>query len=155
VKEEAGTGLLRSEQFALLLVFRSGKSSNRAQSNIEEGEQVRIKVGNHVETNVAPRARRKNRPRAPRGAATTVTMLEAVLKEGSNSGNIVLDSFLDSGTTLLAAERIGRVCRGMEMDAARVDLAVRRWQSLTGKSAIHGVSGTSFTELEMEARREF
>jgi DNA modification methylase len=100
--------------------FRSGKSSNRAQSNIEEGEQVRIKVGNHVETNVAPRARRKNRPRAPRGAATTVTMLEAVLKEGSNSGSIVLDPFLDSGTTLLAAERIGRVCRGMEMDAARV-----------------------------------
>jgi DNA modification methylase len=83
-----------------------------------------------------------------------VARLEAVLKEGSKSGDIVLDPFFDSGTTLLAAEPIGRAFRGMETDAACLDLAIRRWQNLTEKSAIHAVSGHSFAELEMEARRE-
>jgi len=50
----------------------------------------------------------------------------------SNRGDIVLDSFLGSGTTLLAAERTGRICRGVELDPLYVDTAIRRWQNLTG-----------------------
>jgi hypothetical protein len=43
----------------------------------------------------------------------------------------VLDSFLGSGTTLLAAERTGRICRGIELDPLYIDTAIRRWQNLT------------------------
>ena len=51
-------------------------------------------------------------------------------------GKIVLDSFLGSGTTLLAAERTGRICRGIELDPLYVDTAIRRWQNLTGRDAV-------------------
>jgi DNA modification methylase len=47
----------------------------------------------------------------------------------------VLDTFLGSGTTLLAAERCGRRFRGIEIDPAYVDVAIERWQAITGKEA--------------------
>jgi DNA modification methylase len=45
----------------------------------------------------------------------------------------VLDSFLGSGSTLMAAERTGRICRGIEIDPLYVDIAIRRWQRMTGE----------------------
>jgi len=66
-------------------------------------------------------------------------------------GEIVLDSFLGSGTTVIAAERTGRVCYGIELDPGYVDTIVRRWQSFTRLHAKHAVSGWNFSELEEEA----
>ena len=65
----------------------------------------------------------------------------------------MLDGFLGSGTTVIAAERTGRRCCGLELDPAYVDTIVRRWQALTGDSAIQVGSGRCFDELacEMEA----
>jgi DNA modification methylase len=65
-------------------------------------------------------------------------------------GDIVLDSFLGSGTTVIAAERTGRRCFGLEIDPLYVDTIVRRWQAYTGESARHMSSGRSFNELEAE-----
>lgn len=66
----------------------------------------------------------------------------------------MLDSFLGSGTTLIAAERTGRICRGLELDPAYVDTAVRRWQAFTGHMAYHSPCGRSFNEIEREAHRD-
>jgi DNA modification methylase len=55
------------------------------------------------------------------------------LRGCSCRGEIVLDAFLGSGTTLIAADRTGRNCRGLELDPAYVDTAIRRWQALTGE----------------------
>src|SRR5690349_12966463 len=65
--------------------------------------------------------------------------------------DIVLDGFLGSGTTVIAAERTGRRCYGIELDPLYVDVIVRRWQALTGGSARHAVSGRSFDDLAREA----
>jgi DNA modification methylase len=62
----------------------------------------------------------------------------------------VLDSFLGSGNTLLAAERIGRICYGMELEPRYVDLAIRRWQKQTGERAIHGITGKAFDDMAAE-----
>jgi hypothetical protein len=59
-------------------------------------------------------------------------------------GDVVLDPFLGSGTTLIAAERVGRRCCGMELDPIYVDTIIRRWQALTGDAAVHAASGESF-----------
>jgi DNA modification methylase len=59
----------------------------------------------------------------------------------------VLDSFLGSGTTLLAAQRVGRICHGIEIDPLYVDVAIRRWQKYTGEAAIHSLSGKQFDEI--------
>lgn len=70
------------------------------------------------------------------------------------SGGIVLDPFLGSGTTIIAAERTGRICYGIELDPAYVDVVIRRWQNFTGLSAKHSSSGRTFDELEKEVRDE-
>jgi DNA modification methylase len=66
----------------------------------------------------------------------------------------VLDPFMGSGTTVIAAERTGRVCYGMELDPSYVDTSIRRWQTFTAKTAVHEKSGLSFAELEHEVTYE-
>jgi DNA modification methylase len=65
-------------------------------------------------------------------------------------GDIVLDAFLGSGTTLIAAERVGRACYGIELDPHYVDTIVRRWQAFTGQIAVQESTGRTFNEIEEE-----
>jgi DNA modification methylase len=65
-------------------------------------------------------------------------------------GDVVYDPFLGSGTTLIAAELTGRICYGIEIVPKYVDLAVCRWQSLTGRSATLEGDGRSFDEIKAE-----
>src|SRR5580692_9846159 len=67
---------------------------------------------------------------------------------------LVYDPFLGSGTTLVAAELSNRVCLGMELDAKYVDVAVRRWQELTGKEAVLESNGRAFAEIARRRRLE-
>jgi DNA modification methylase len=78
-------------------------------------------------------------------------MIADAILDCSARGEIVLDAFLGSGSTVIAAERTGRRCYGMELDPIYVDTIVRRWQALTGSSARHASSGRSFDELVREA----
>jgi DNA modification methylase len=76
-----------------------------------------------------------------------VALIADALLDCSRRGDIVLDSFLGAGSTLLAAERVGRICYGIEIEGRYVDLAIRRWQRLTGEVAIHAKTGKSYTEI--------
>jgi DNA modification methylase len=76
-----------------------------------------------------------------------VALLADAILDYSARGEIVLDAFLGSGTTLIAAERVGRACFGMEIDPLHVDVAIRRWQRHTGDRALHGVTGKPFDEI--------
>ena len=67
---------------------------------------------------------------------------------------LVYDPFLGSGTTLVAAELTERVCLGIELDAKYVDVAVTRWQTLTGKQAVLEGAGRTFAEIARKHRRE-
>ena len=76
-------------------------------------------------------------------------MADALL-DCSARGDLVLDAFLGSGTTLIAAERTGRRCFGIELDPIYVDTAIKRWQRHTGDHAIHAVTGKRFDDLSNE-----
>jgi DNA modification methylase len=65
-------------------------------------------------------------------------------------GDVVLDPFLGNGTTVVAAERTGRRCYGMELDPIYADTVVRRWQAFSGERARHAASGQFFADLEAE-----
>ena len=64
-----------------------------------------------------------------------VAMVADALCDVTRQGDLVLDIFLGSGTSLIAAERVGRVFRGLDIDPAYVDVAIERWENLTGRTA--------------------
>ena len=64
----------------------------------------------------------------------------------SRPGQTIYDAFLGSGTSLIAAEMTGRICCGVELNPAYVDVVVQRWQGFTGRVAKHQTSGQSFDE---------
>lgn len=65
----------------------------------------------------------------------------------TEAGSFVYDPFLGSGTTLIAAETIGRICCGIELNPAYVDVIVERWQKFTGRAAIHAETGATFEQM--------
>ena len=65
-----------------------------------------------------------------------LSLIERAIENSSASGDIVLDLFLGSGSTLIAAERTGRICYGMELEPQYVDVSVMRWEAFTGEKAV-------------------
>jgi DNA modification methylase len=78
-------------------------------------------------------------------------MVADAIKDCSKRGSLVLDPFCGSGTILIAAEKTGRRARAIELDPKYVDVAIRRWEQYTGKSAVLALWGETFDEVS-EAR---
>ncbi len=76
-----------------------------------------------------------------------VALVADAIKDCTRRGHIVLDAFAGSGTTIIAAEKTGRVGYALELDPGYVDVAVRRWQRLTGESAVHADTCLAFEEI--------
>jgi DNA modification methylase len=76
-----------------------------------------------------------------------VALIEPMLRNSSRTGEVVLDPFLGSGSTLIAAEQLGRRCFGMDLDPRYVDVAVQRWERFTGAEA------TLLTDSGSDGRR--
>jgi DNA modification methylase len=74
-------------------------------------------------------------------------MLEDALLDLSNRGDIVIDPFLGSGSTLIAADKTGRVCRGVELDPLYVDVIIRRYEAAAGNPAVLFETGETFAVL--------
>jgi DNA modification methylase len=77
-----------------------------------------------------------------------VELMERAIINSSRPGDIVLDPFSGSGSTLIACERTGRICRTIELDPTFVDVTIKRWQVYTGKEAV--LSGTDKTFLQTQ-----
>ena len=76
-----------------------------------------------------------------------VALVEDAILDCSNRNGVVVDAFLGSGTTLIAAQSAGRKCYGMELDPHYVDLTIERWQKMTGEAAMLGADGLEFGVL--------
>jgi DNA modification methylase len=81
-------------------------------------------------------------------------MLEDALVDLTHRGEIVIDPFLGSGSTLIAAAKTGRVCRGVELDPLYVDVIVRRYEVVTGNPAALVETGETFELLGARRVRE-
>ena len=79
-----------------------------------------------------------------------VALFEYQLLNNTKGGDIVLDSFGGSGTTLIAAEKNGRVAHLIELDPKYVDVIITRWQAFAGKQAVHAETGKTFDEMKAE-----
>jgi DNA modification methylase len=83
--------------------------------------------------------------------AKPVALVADAIKDCTRRGDVVLDTFSGSGTTIMAAERVGRHARALEIEPRFVDLAIRRWQAFTGRDAFHAESGLSFDEATSDS----
>ena len=148
VKSTAGMGSLYRSQHEMICVFKSG--TGRHINNIELGKNGRNRTNVWEYDSAGTQARKGNNVLELHPTVKPVQLVMDALLDCSNRGDIVLDSFLGSGTTLLAAERTGRVCRGIELDPLYVDTAIRRWQNLTGRDAVRVSDGKLFRDIEAE-----
>jgi DNA modification methylase len=151
VKDNAGMGSLYRSQHELVLVFKQGRGSHRNNVQLGQFGRNRSNVWRYPGVNSFARCSEEGNPLALHPTVKPAAMVEDAILDCSARGDIVLDAFLGSGTTVIAAERIGRRCYGLDLDAAYVDTTVRRWQALTGESAHHAVSGRSFDDLASAA----
>lgn len=147
VKNQAGMGSFYRSQHELVLIYKNAKAPH--QNNIQLG-----RFGRH-RSNVWEYAGIQGMRHGEEGdllalhpTVKPITMIADAILDCSKRGDIILDAFLGSGTTLLAAERVGRYCYAMELDPLYVDTAIRRWQRLTGLDAIHTATDESFTQRE-------
>jgi hypothetical protein len=150
-KDNAGMGSLYRSQHEMVFVFKRGKESHRNNVQLGQYGRYRSNVWNYPGVNSFSRSTDEGNLLALHPTVKPVALVSDAIMDCSGRGDIVLDAFLGSGTSIVAAERTGRVCYGIEIDPAYVDTIVRRWQAFTGQSAVQGLSGRTFTKLEEEA----
>jgi DNA modification methylase len=134
VKANGGMGGLYRSAHELVVVFRHGQAAHR--NNIQLGKygRNRTNVWSYPGANGFGHGEDADLT-ALHPTPKPVRMIADAILDVTARRDLVLDPFLGSGSTLIAAERVGRVCRAIEMDPLYVDLAIRRWQRLTGQEA--------------------
>lgn len=150
VKNAGGMGSLYRSQHELIFVFRNGKANHR--NNIQLGRygRNRSNVWRYPSVNTLSKTGDEGNLLALHPTVKPVAMVADALLDCSARGDLVLDSFLGSGSTLIAAERTGRRCFGIELDPLYVDTAIQRWQRYTGNHAIDIASGKRFDEISSQ-----
>ena len=145
VKTNAGQGSFYRSQHEFILVFKNGDAPHR--NNIELGKHGRNRsnVWSYAGVNSFRAGRMDELSVHP--TVKPVALVADAIRDCSRRGEIVLDPFMGSGTTILAAERVGRRGYGLEIDPLYVDVAIRRWQSFTGRDALLEVTGQTFDEV--------
>jgi len=146
-KDRGGMGSLYRSRHELIFVFRDGKGQHRNNVQLGQYGRNRTNVWEYPGINTFSKQSDEGNLLALHPTVKPVALVADALLDCSARGDIVLDAFLGSGSTLIAAERIGRVCCGMEIDPIYVDVAIRRWQRHTGGHAIHAVPGKRFDDL--------
>lgn len=152
VKDNAGMGSLYRSQHELVFVFKRGRGSHRNNVQLGQYGRNRTNVWNYPCANSFSRSGDEGNLLALHPTVKPAALVSDAIMDCTDRKGIVLDSFLGSGTTVIAAERTGRRCFGLEIDPLYVDTIVKRWQAFTCGTAIHAQSGRSFVEIEDEVR---
>ena len=131
-KDRARKNELYDNQHELIFVFKNGEEKHINNFHLGETGRYRTNVWNYSENSLGEKP---------------VPLIADAILDCSHNGNIILDPFGKSGTTLIACEETDRICYMMESDPKLADSIVRRWHQHTGESAILELNGKSFKEL--------
>jgi DNA modification methylase len=147
VKNNGGIGSFYRSRHELVFVFKNGKGTHRNNVMLGRFGRNRTNVWEYAGVSALSRQGDEGNVFALHPTVKPVALIADALLDCSARGDIVLDGFLGSGSTLIAAERVGRICFGIELEPRYVDVAIRRWQRHTGDQAIHAVTRKSFDDL--------
>jgi DNA modification methylase len=147
-KTNAGQGSFYRSQHELIGVFRVGEAQHR--NNVELGRfgRNRSNLWTYAGINSFGKARLKHLRMHP--TVKPVALIVDAMRDCTKKGDIVLDTFAGSGSTLMAAEKVGRRARVMELEPRYVDVAVRRWEAHTKSDAVLDGDGRTFAEIGAE-----
>jgi DNA modification methylase len=152
VKTNGGMGSLYRSQHELIFILKWGREPH--QNNVELGRhgRNRTNVWTYPGANGFDRSSDEGNLLALHPTVKPVRLIADAILDCSKRGQIVLDPFSGSGSTLIAAQRVGRRCYSIEIDPLYVDAAIRRWQKFTGGCAKLADSGQPFDEVEISRR---
>jgi len=144
-KTNAGQGSFYRSQHELIFVFKNGNGPH--QNNIQLGRHGRNRsnLWTYAGVNTFRTGRLDDLSIHP--TVKPIALVADAMRDCSRRNDIVLDPFMGSGTTILAAERVGRRGYGLEIDPLYVDAAIRRWQDFTKQDAVLKATGQTFDEV--------
>lgn len=144
-KANGGMGSLYRSKHELVCIFKKPGAPHL--NNVELGKhgRNRTNVWDYAGVNSFGKGREADLADHPT-VKPTALVADAIM-DVSHRGDLVLDAFGGSGATLLAAESTGRRARLIELDPLYVDVTIRRWQEMTGRTAINLATGTTFDDL--------
>ena len=145
VKSNAGQGSFYRSQHELIGVFRVGEAKHLNNVQLGRFGRSRSNVWHYAGVNTFRAGRLDDLAVHP--TVKPVTMVADAIKDCTRRGDIVLDTFAGAGTTILAAERVGRCAYSLELEPKYVDVAIRRWQAFTRRDAVHAGTGQTFEEV--------
>ncbi len=148
VKENGGMGSLYRSRHELVFVFKNG--TDKHVNNVELGRhgRYRTNVWEYPGVNSFGVGRQGDLKLHPTVKPTS--MVADAIKDCSKLGDVILDPFGGSGTTLIAANKTRRKARLIELDPLYCDVIIRRWQIMTGETATHADTGQSFDHIVSE-----
>lgn len=141
-KTNGGMGSLYRSKHELVAIFKKPGAAHINNVALGKHGRNRTNVWDYAGVNTFGAGREADLVDHPT-VKPTALVADAIM-DVSHRGDIVLDAFGGSGATLLAAEKTGRRARLIELDPLYVDVAIRRWQEMTGKQAIHATTGETW-----------
>ncbi|MFC0104631.1 site-specific DNA-methyltransferase [Sphingopyxis terrae] len=152
-KDNGGMGAFYRSKHELVFVFKNGSAPHINNFGLGQHGRYRTNVWDYAGVNSLKADRDEELAMHP--TVKPVAMVADAIRDCSRRGGVILDAFSGSGTTIIAAEQTGRRARAIELDPRYVDVAIRRWQHLTGGKATLAGSDSTFDELsEMVAELE-
>jgi len=147
-KDNGGMGAFYRSRHELVFVFKNGTKPHINNFGLGGTGRYRTNVWEYPGINTLRPGRLAELAMHP--TVKPVALVADAIKDCSHRGGIVLDPFAGSGTTLIAAEKTGRIGCGIELDPRYVDVIVRRWTAYTGGIARHAVTGRTLAETAIE-----
>ena len=147
-KSNGGMGSLYRSKHELVFIAKKGSAPHT--NNVELGKhgRYRTNVWDYAGVNSFGTSRMANLTDHP--TIKPVALVADAIRDVTKPGEIVLDAFIGSGTTILAAERTKRRGYGIEIAPGYVDVAIRRWQAMTGDEAILESTWQTFADVAAE-----
>jgi DNA modification methylase len=148
VKTTPGQGTFYRSQYELVFVYKRGQAPHLNTFELGQHGRTRSNVWTYAGANSFRAGRMDELKMHP--TVKPVALIADAMRDCSRRGSIILDAFAGSGTTIMAAEQIGRRAFCIEIDPRYVNVAVRRWQRFTGRDAIMEATGQTFEETRAE-----
>lgn len=152
-KTNGGMGTFYRSKHELIFVFKHGEAQHTNSFGLGETGRYRTNVWDYP--GISSMGINRGTELAMHPTVKPVALIADAIRDCSKRGEVILDCFGGSGSTLIAAERTGRLARLIEYDPLYCDTIIRRWEQLTGKLAVLAPTGETFEDVAERPRATF